>query len=499
MERLFLECAVRALLLITVTAALLNIMRLKDAAAQHRVWTGVMALMLLLPLWATWGPKVSLRILPPLPSATASRPIVSTGSLQAPGVPLHKLSSRDFFLLGFYLVGFSVLVLRLAVGTVHARKLIRDAVLQDGVRTSPLCISPVTVGFFRPTVIFPENWREWEQSKLNAILAHEEEHARRHDSLLQWLALLNRAVFWFHPAAWWLERTLSGLAEESCDSVVLERGHDARKYAECLVELARSVSRSGVRLNVVGMAVPGGLLRQRLRKIIEIGPQPRISSRWMGCVALVCVITSTIAVAGTVDHAGTKIPSTNQAARSENPSSTKFVLGDLKVEGDVPNRDEVQTVILRQWQDKEFNSADELAEMVVGFGVRTYFQDRGYFKVLAQEPVRQLLAVRDGKQQVLVSVEVTLGQQYRLGTLSFRSARTGNELSIPAATLREQFKLRQDDVFNVAEIRAGLEKVKELYKTQGFPQATSEPQFGFDDAAHRINLIVRITEKPDKS
>src|SRR5215471_15121021 len=106
MERLLLECAVRALLLITATAALLNIMRVKDAAAKHSVWAGVMALMLLLPVWATWGPKVSLRILPPLPSATATRPIVPTGSLQASGVPLQKLSSRELFLLGIYLVGF---------------------------------------------------------------------------------------------------------------------------------------------------------------------------------------------------------------------------------------------------------------------------------------------------------------------------------------------------------------------------------------------------------
>jgi hypothetical protein len=69
MERLFLECAVRALLLITSTATLLYIMRVKDAAAKHRVWTSVM--MLLLPVWATWGPKVSLRVLPPLPPATS--------------------------------------------------------------------------------------------------------------------------------------------------------------------------------------------------------------------------------------------------------------------------------------------------------------------------------------------------------------------------------------------------------------------------------------------
>jgi beta-lactamase regulating signal transducer with metallopeptidase domain len=256
MERLFLECTVRVFLLISATAILLHIMRVKDAAAKHRVWIGVMALMLLLPVWATWGPKVSLRVLPPLPRAM-SLPIVTEGSLlQAPVT--QKLSSGALLLVSVYLVGFCVLVLRLAVGTIHTRRLIRYAALQDGVRTSPLCASPVTVGFFCPMVIFPENWREWEQSKLNSILAHEEEHAHRRDSLLQWFALLNRAVFWFHPAAWWLERTLSGLAEEACDNAVLARGNNAREYAACLVELARSVSRSGARLNIVGMAMPGG-------------------------------------------------------------------------------------------------------------------------------------------------------------------------------------------------------------------------------------------------
>jgi beta-lactamase regulating signal transducer with metallopeptidase domain len=497
MERLFLECAVRALLLITGTATLLYLMRVKDPAAKHRVWTIAMALMLLLPVWATWGPKVSVRVLPPLATATSQGPMAPTTGLQAAVVQSQKLSGRELIMVTVYLAGFCFFVLRLAVGTMQTRRLIRLAVLQDGIRTSPLCSSPVTVGLFRPMVIFPEYWREWEQSKLSAILAHEEEHARRHDSLLQWFALLNRAVFWFHPCAWWLERTLSGLAEEACDNAVLTRGHNAREYAECLVELARSVSRSGSRLNVVGMAMPGGLLRERLRKIVEIGPRPRISGGWMACVAVACAITGAIAMAGTVEHAGTKSPRTNQTVQSENSPSIKFVLGDLKIEGDFPDSDKVRAAILRQWQDKEYNNANELAEMVVGFGVRSYFQDRGYFKALAHDPVTQLLAVRDGKQQVLVSVAVTAGQQYRLGTLSFRTGE-GHDPSIATATLRKQFKLQQDDVFSVAEIRAGLERVKELYKTDGFPEALLEPQFGFDEAAHRINLIVQIAEKSDK-
>jgi hypothetical protein len=75
MERLLVECTVRALLLVGPTAATLYVTRVKDAAAKHRVWTGVMALMLFLPVWAMWGPKFSLRVLPPLPSVGAPRPI----------------------------------------------------------------------------------------------------------------------------------------------------------------------------------------------------------------------------------------------------------------------------------------------------------------------------------------------------------------------------------------------------------------------------------------
>src|SRR5512140_2695582 len=58
--------------------------------------------------------------------------------------------------------------------------------------------------------------------------------ARRRDPLVEWLALLNRAVFWFHPLAWWLERKLSALAEDACDAAVLRGGHDAHAYSEYL-------------------------------------------------------------------------------------------------------------------------------------------------------------------------------------------------------------------------------------------------------------------------
>jgi beta-lactamase regulating signal transducer with metallopeptidase domain len=139
-------------------------------------------------------------------------------------------------------------------------------------------VSPVTIGFFRPIVILPVAWREWPAWKQDAVLAHEMAHAARRDPLVQWLALLNRAIFWFHPLAWWLERQLSMLAEQACDDAVLDRGHDAHDYAQCLLTFARAVADAGARINVWGMPMPGTVLSRRIYRILHNSRAPRISS-----------------------------------------------------------------------------------------------------------------------------------------------------------------------------------------------------------------------------
>jgi hypothetical protein len=87
MERLFLECAVRAALLVGGTATVLYAMRVKSASARHSVWAGVVALMLVLPIWAAWGPKASLRVLPPLAQITANEAIAPAGTLSNAFLP----------------------------------------------------------------------------------------------------------------------------------------------------------------------------------------------------------------------------------------------------------------------------------------------------------------------------------------------------------------------------------------------------------------------------
>lgn len=307
MQELMLECAVRAALIALGTAAALALARVKSAGARHAAWTGVVALMLALPAWMAWGPRVSLPFLPAHEAAAISitpaavpmpSPLVEAPSLAAPAV----LSVRWNWIAIVYGAGVLVLLARLLFGTLRAHALRRSATMRDGYLTSSACAAPVTVGWLRPAMILPGSWREWPPAQLDAVVTHESTHIRRCDPLVQWFALLNRAIFWFHPLAWWLERRLSALAEEACDAAVLARGCDPREYSAYLLELARSVGRSGARVRIVGMAMPGSSLPERIRRILVGRPAPRVSRARALALATACAALSALFGAANLDR-----------------------------------------------------------------------------------------------------------------------------------------------------------------------------------------------------
>ena len=497
MDRLFFECGIRAALLVVGTAIVLYAMRVKAASARHSIWAGVLACMLVLPIWTAWGPKASLRVLSPLSQSTAIRALALTDFPSPGALRRAPVSPRFAVFLSVYLLGSCLLLVRLAIGTVRARRLLRNAVLRDGVRTSFLCAAPVTVGLFHPTVIFPEHWREWSQTQLDAILTHESEHARRRHSLVQWLALFNRALFWLHPIAWWLERHLSALAEESCDNAVLLCGHDPREYSEYLIDMARSVNRSGGRLNIAGMAMPGSSLPRRIRLILDSGSVPQVSRMRMASVCVACAISCTAFAAGNLDHAETK---TSSAGHTEitfaaHPTS-EFVLGEVKIEGEIHDREGVANRILQAWKSREYEDDKKLIDEVAA-GIRGDFQERGYFKVVVHDPTsRPLGEVADGKQRILIVAAVTEGDQFRLGNLKIQGVPPDHALSIPVETLREQFHTKSGDLFNMTDMREGLERLNRMYGNHGYADARVEPDTEVDVRSRRIDLILRIAEGP---
>lgn len=98
---------------------------------------------------------------------------------------------------------------------------------------------PMAVGFFRPAVILPQ-WvlAELSPADVSAILIHEFAHLRRWDDWTNFFQKLVRAIFFFHPSIWWVDRRLALDREIACDDAVLAATSQARDYARCLVDLA---------------------------------------------------------------------------------------------------------------------------------------------------------------------------------------------------------------------------------------------------------------------
>ena len=115
-----------------------------------------------------------------------------------------------------------------------------------------------------------------------------------------------------------------------------------------------------------------------------------------------------------------------------------------------------------------------------------------------QEPTSKPLGESGGKQRILVVVPVSQGAQYRLKNFTITNVPPDKSLSIPTATLRAQFHLRPNDPFSVGEVRAAMERATQLYADHGYPEAQLQPETDIDEAAHQIDLTIRVTEGAHK-
>jgi len=167
-------------------------------------------------------------------------------------------------------------------------------------RPVQVCVSdgvqvPTAIGFIKPLVVLPA-WsiRELSSSELNAILLHELAHLRRWDDWTNLAQKLLRAVFFFHPAVWWIEGKLSLEREMACDDAVLAETANPRAYARCLVSVAeKTLVRRGLAMAQAAVSRVRQT-SQRVAQILDVN-RPQATRIWkpaLGMVAafaMVCV------------------------------------------------------------------------------------------------------------------------------------------------------------------------------------------------------------------
>jgi TonB family protein len=315
LERLA-DVSVRLILLAAIAWPAAKLVR--SAAARHGTWCALLAGMLTLPILAPLLPPIRsalvTRYAPPFAGFDVSAPKVSparSASRTAPiTLPPQEQQPRwATLLLCIYLAMLLALLTRFALAYRFSRSLVRKSLpirdehplnlMEDlagaqsmpwplpQLRTSHDVVVPVTLGWRDPVILLPVGWQGWDAWKLNAVLAHELAHIRRADWLVTVAASLNRALFWFHPLAWWLERHLSALSEQACDEAALRTVSDAPSYARAVLEFAAALQ-SGRRLACgVAMARTAKVSR-RIDRILELrtpGPGIMKKSAWIAVLA----------------------------------------------------------------------------------------------------------------------------------------------------------------------------------------------------------------------
>ncbi len=315
------------------TALVLRLLRDAGPQARYLVAVGAMALCLMLPV-AQVGVAM---IADAAPIAAAHVATVANDSIAVGKVTFavphaawpQRLREQLPWLVTAWALGAALLTLRIALGLAWVRRVgrsspdIADAVWQArlnqlairfgltrpiGLRVSSDIDSPVAAGWWRPIVLVPAALvARMPPDLLEALLAHELAHIRRHDYLVNLAQSAVEALLFYHPVTWWLSRRIRVEREQIADDLAAHVLGEPRRLALALQELDRlQFSPSNLAL-----AANGGHLMSRIQRLIR--PHGRATT-WNSLTwRLALPILALLAVCVTV-YAHDKAPSTGESS-----------------------------------------------------------------------------------------------------------------------------------------------------------------------------------------
>lgn len=127
-------------------------------------------------------------------------------------------------------------------------------------------VVPMVVGWIRPAVILPASLVSGlPATHVEAILAHEIAHVRRHDFLVNLLQNALETLFFFHPAVWWLSARIRQEREHCCDDIAANLSGSAVEYSRALTALEefRGISPAAA------ASAAGGSLFLRIQRLLN--------------------------------------------------------------------------------------------------------------------------------------------------------------------------------------------------------------------------------------
>jgi len=156
--------------------------------------------------------------------------------------------------------------------------------------TSALVQVPTVVGWLRPAILIPMGCLMGLSAiQVEAILAHELAHIRRHDYLVSVFQSVVEALLFYHPAVWWVSKQVRREREHCCDDLAVRVSGDSLAYAKALSFLEERRSS----FPVVVLGANGGVLTMRIRRLLGHKETPAVSR-----LAVITLLAVVVAAAG---------------------------------------------------------------------------------------------------------------------------------------------------------------------------------------------------------
>ena len=231
--------------------------------------------------------------------------------------PLSLSQQAEFFLrsnldlfVTFWMIGISLLLLRLVVGFSYVQGLkvqqvnpisadiqaLMDNLLKKiqipatiKLLESARATVPMTIGWLKPVVLLPVGMATGLTVKqLEAILAHELAHIKRYDYLVNIFQNFVEILFFFHPATWFISAKVRDERENCCDDFAVEICGDRMVLAKALTQVASYQQQPR-------LAMAFGAKRQtfmdRIKRIIGINESKPLSyGNWTAVLGMILVV-----------------------------------------------------------------------------------------------------------------------------------------------------------------------------------------------------------------
>ena len=341
--KVLIDATMKSFVIFAVAGLFGFILRRRSAAVRGLVWSLAVVGCLVVPLFSLTLPQWEVSVLPKiperfdvdwwldnrqvggLPAPILADPLPSTtSSTQAAASPIQsksmtsESSARQSNMLGTgfaslhwtdwlavgWVAGALFLIARLGVGigavwhlstrsnsfsssTPHVRP---DWKRPVSIRQSKAVTVPMVWGLFRPVILLPADADEWEPERQRAVLLHELAHIQRQDWLMQTIAQITCAVYWFNPFVWFAARRMRTEVERACDDYVLNAGYQSTDYARHLLDIVRHIKAPRSASHATVTMAHHSKIEGRLRAILVENQNRRsVTKVALVLILLVCI------------------------------------------------------------------------------------------------------------------------------------------------------------------------------------------------------------------